>query len=130
MITEDEIQERIEASIQIKQALIAQTSLLKALAELWTQAIRDGHKLVFFGNGGSAADAQHLACELAGRFYLERKAIPALSLTVNTSSITAMALGPELAAVPSSVMIPGCSRRARRIKQNVLRTHLAQSASS
>ncbi|MFN8548576.1 MAG: SIS domain-containing protein [Candidatus Eisenbacteria bacterium] len=47
--------------------------------------------MLFFGNGGSAADAQHWACELSGRFYLERKPVPAQALTVNSSNLTAIA---------------------------------------
>ncbi len=54
-------------------------------------ALQTGHKLLFFGNGGSAADAQHLAAELVGRFSLHRPALPALALTVNTSTLTAVA---------------------------------------
>ena len=54
-------------------------------------ALQDGHKLLFFGNGGSAADAQHLAAELVGRFSRRRRALPALALTVNTSTLTAVA---------------------------------------
>ncbi len=53
--------------------------------------IRTGGKLVIFGNGGSAADAQHIAAELVGRFELERKPLPALALHTNTSSLTAIA---------------------------------------
>ncbi len=90
MITVQEIEARIQESIRLKQWLISQAPLLKRLAEVWTQAIRDGHKVIFFGNGGSAADAQHMVCELAGRFYLERKPVAALSLAVNTSSLTAI----------------------------------------
>jgi D-sedoheptulose 7-phosphate isomerase len=55
-----------------------------------TTAIGNGHKVLFFGNGGSAADAQHLAAEFVGRFRRERRAWPALALTVNTSVLTAI----------------------------------------
>jgi len=54
-------------------------------------AYRAGGKVVLCGNGGSAADAQHIAAELVGRFLLERRALPALALTTNTSSLTAIA---------------------------------------
>lgn len=54
-------------------------------------ALRAGGKVLFFGNGGSAADAQHLAAELVGRFAIERAPLPAVALTVNTSSLTAIA---------------------------------------
>jgi len=56
-----------------------------------TDCIKSGGKIILFGNGGSAADAQHLAAEFVGRFKLERKAIPAMALSTNTSSITAIA---------------------------------------
>jgi D-sedoheptulose 7-phosphate isomerase len=60
-------------------------------AELLLSALQEGNKLLLCGNGGSAADAQHIAAELVGRFYLERRAINAEKLTVNTSSLTAIA---------------------------------------
>jgi D-sedoheptulose 7-phosphate isomerase len=53
-------------------------------------ALKNGNKILFFGNGGSAADAQHLAAELIGRFLKERNAIPAIALTTDTSIITAI----------------------------------------
>ena len=53
-------------------------------------AIATGHKLVTFGNGGSAADAQHMAAELSGRFMNKRKSLPAIALTTNTSTLTAI----------------------------------------
>ena len=54
------------------------------------QAIQDGNKLVLFGNGGSAADAQHMAAEFTGRFLKERKSFPAIALTTDSSAITAI----------------------------------------
>ena len=90
MISPDEILARIEESIRVKRALAAQTKPLEAIAAAWLAAFRAGGKVIFFGNGGSAADAQHLECELAGRFYLDRRPLPALSLTVNSSSLTAI----------------------------------------
>ena len=54
-------------------------------------ALSSGHKVLVFGNGGSASDAQHFAAELVGRFQLERRALPALALTTDTSVITALA---------------------------------------
>lgn len=91
MITPEEIRVRVEESIRIQRALVEQVDLLDRIAVLWTEAIRAGHKVIFFGNGGSAADAQHLECELAGRFYQDREPLAALSLTVNSSSLTAIA---------------------------------------
>ncbi len=58
---------------------------------LMVDCVRSGGKVILFGNGGSASDAQHLAGELVGRFRMERNAFPALSLTTNTSIITAVA---------------------------------------
>ena len=59
-------------------------------AELAITALQSGGALYFCGNGGSAADAQHLACELAGRFFVDRPALGALALSTNTSSLTAI----------------------------------------
>src|SRR5450830_1352314 len=56
-----------------------------------TQAIRAGHKVMFCGNGGSAADSQHLAAELMGRYLKDRRPLPAIALTVDTSALTAIA---------------------------------------
>lgn len=82
---------RIDASIQVHEALKGKVDLLRGLASIWVQALARGNQILFFGNGGSAADAQHWACELSGRFYLERKPIAAQALTVNTSAMTAIA---------------------------------------
>ncbi|MCD1636965.1 D-sedoheptulose 7-phosphate isomerase [Martelella mediterranea] len=59
-------------------------------SELCVSALRNGGKIIFCGNGGSAADAQHLAAELMGRFLIDREPLPALSLTVDTSALTAI----------------------------------------
>ena len=90
MIAVEEIRRRIEESIRVKSSLLGQAELIKKMAEVWSDALRQGNKVIFFGNGGSAADAQHLECELSGRFYLDRRPLAALSLTVNTSSLTAI----------------------------------------
>jgi len=63
---------------------------IAAAAALMIAALRGGSKLLAFGNGGSAADAQHLAAELAGRYERERPALPALALTANSSDLTAI----------------------------------------
>ncbi len=57
---------------------------------LCTETIRDGKRIFFFGNGGSAADAQHLAAELSGRYRKERRGLPGIALTTDTSAITAI----------------------------------------
>jgi D-sedoheptulose 7-phosphate isomerase len=90
MITSGEIRARIEESIRVKTSLLGQAETMGRIAQSWIDAIRAGNQVIFFGNGGSAADAQHMVCELAGRFYLERKPVAAVSLTVNTSSLTAI----------------------------------------
>ncbi len=56
-----------------------------------SEAVVDGKKLILFGNGGSAADAQHIAAEITGRYKSERKALPAIALTTDTSALTAIA---------------------------------------
>jgi D-sedoheptulose 7-phosphate isomerase len=87
------VRARIEESISVKQLLLQDARLRETIAEAGlrlTHALRHGHKVFFFGNGGSAADAQHLAAELVGRFEADRRALPAMALTVNTSCLTAI----------------------------------------
>jgi D-sedoheptulose 7-phosphate isomerase len=62
-----------------------------AIVAAMALAFREGHKVLWFGNGGSAADAQHLAAEFSGRFLRERKGLPSEALTVNSSAVTAIA---------------------------------------
>jgi D-sedoheptulose 7-phosphate isomerase len=64
---------------------------IEKACELMTTTLKTGNKVLFAGNGGSAADAQHLAAELTGRFVKERKAFPGIALTVDTSALTAIA---------------------------------------
>jgi len=88
------IKKRIEESIRVKQALLTNDILLKTIgevAELITQTYRNNGKVYFCGNGGSAADAQHLAAELSGRFYFDRPPLNAEACHVNTSFLTAVA---------------------------------------
>lgn len=63
---------------------------LKAIADAITDALKSGHKLLIAGNGGSAADAQHIAAELVGRYKSERSPLPAIALTTDTSALTAI----------------------------------------
>lgn len=84
------INQRIEDSIAVKQQLLSYTGICAQVAEKLIRAFKRGKKVLLFGNGGSAADAQHIAAEFVGRFYLDRPALPALALTVNTSSLTAI----------------------------------------
>ena len=84
----------IEASISVKSQLLKDDTLLKTMqdcVETIVKAFRSGNKVLFCGNGGSAADAQHLAAEFSGRFYTDRDALPAEALHVNTSYLTAVA---------------------------------------
>ncbi len=90
MITNREIEDRVDEAVRVQASLRDKADLLARMAGLWIAALREGRKVIFFGNGGSAADAQHLVCELAGRFYMDRRPLPALALTVNTSSLTAI----------------------------------------
>lgn len=87
------VRHAIAASIATKQLMLENDELVSMIAkvgELLATALRRGSKAFFFGNGGSAADAQHIAAELVGRFAFERPALPALALSVNSSCVTAI----------------------------------------
>jgi len=84
------IESRIQEAIGIQRKLLSETETISNIARLLIEAYRNGKKVVLFGNGGSAADAQHIAAELLGRFYLERKPLPVEALSVNTSLLTAI----------------------------------------
>ena len=82
---------RLKESARLKVAVAAShRTQFARCAGLVIDAIRRGHTLFFFGNGGSAADAQHLACEFVGRFLRERRALPAVALTTDTSAMTSI----------------------------------------
>lgn len=90
-----EIQKHIHKTIQesvyvIKNSIQLIPEINKAIIAI-TRCIKNGNKIIIFGNGGSAADAQHIAAELVGRFKMERKSYPAISLTTDTSIITSIA---------------------------------------
>jgi len=90
----EQIKQIISESIAVKQQLLNDKAMIKRLNEvtnLIVEAFHRGKKVLFCGNGGSAADAQHLAAEFSGRFYLDRDALPAEALHVNTSYLTAIA---------------------------------------
>lgn len=90
---EHRVRNAIEASIATKQSLLKNAELVATIAkvsELLAGALRRRNKVLLFGNGGSAADAQHIAAELVGRFAFERRALPALALSVNSSCVTAI----------------------------------------
>ena len=89
----EKIRNLIQASIDTKTKVLGNSELLDRIsnaAKLITAAFRNGNRVYFCGNGGSAADAQHLAAEFSGRFYTDRKALPAEALHCNTSYLTAV----------------------------------------
>lgn len=88
------IQDRIKNSISLKQELLSDSALLNTLEQLINLIVstyKNKNKVYFCGNGGSAADAQHLAAEFSGRFYFDRAPLYAEALHVNTSYVTAVA---------------------------------------
>ena len=90
----EKIKSIIAESIYVKEQLLNDEALQQKISEAVdavTDAFQNGKKVLFCGNGGSAADAQHLAAEFSGRFYIDRKALPAEALHCNTSYITAVA---------------------------------------
>lgn len=90
----NKIKKLIQESIDVKQQLLQNETILQTLetvVNVITDAFNAGNKVLFCGNGGSAADAQHLAAEFSGRFYKNRKALPAEALHCNTSYLTAVA---------------------------------------
>lgn len=87
----DVITGRINETIQVLELLKSQQELIEHAANLIINSLKAGKKLLICGNGGSAADAQHLAAELIGKFYrIDRPALPVIALNVNTSIITAI----------------------------------------
>ncbi len=89
----EKIKQCIEASIAVKQQLLEDEGLLQTIQDVTLTIVRcleRGGRLYFCGNGGSAADAQHLAAEFTGRFYKDRKALPAEALHTNTSYLTSV----------------------------------------
>ena len=89
-----QIKNIIQASIDTKLLILQDAILMKTIedvVEAVTTCFKNGNKVLFCGNGGSAADAQHLAAEFSGRFYKDRDALPAEALHCNTSYITAVA---------------------------------------
>ena len=90
----DTIIRSIEASIATKQQILANPALLETVgqvADVMSDALRNGKRVLWCGNGGSAADAQHLAAELSGRFYYDRPPLNSEALHCNTSYLTAVA---------------------------------------
>ena len=91
-MTADVLRGNLERSLELHHRFLGEClPALTAAADALVSAYRAGHKALFFGNGGSAADAQHLAAELVGRYLHHRLPLPALALTVNSSSVTSIA---------------------------------------
>ena len=87
------IKESIEQSIELKSKILSDNNLIQSIEDavnVIVESLRNGGKIHFCGNGGSAADAQHLASELSGRFYLDRQPLNAEALHCNTSYLTAV----------------------------------------
>lgn len=90
----DKIKKIIQSSISVKQQVLQNEELIDTIekvVDVIVTAFQNGKRVYFCGNGGSAADAQHLAAEFSGRFYIDRKALPAEALHCNTSYLTAVA---------------------------------------
>lgn len=90
----DKIKSIISSSIQTKTQILNDDAFIKKIGDavdIIVNAFEKGNKVLFCGNGGSAADAQHLAAEFSGRFYLDRKALPSEALHCNASYLTAVA---------------------------------------
>lgn len=88
------IKQSITQAIELKQQILADSKLIQTIndiIDICSNALCEGNKVLFCGNGGSAADAQHLAAELSGRFYFDREPLDAEALHVNTSYLTAVA---------------------------------------
>ena len=89
---EQAIRDAIQESIEVKTKLLRQhVAIIAHLSETLISALRAGKKMVLFGNGGSAADAQHVAAELVNRFQIDRDALAAIALTTDTSILTSAA---------------------------------------
>lgn len=90
----EKIKNIVSASITVKQSILADEHLLGTVQQIALDMVKTlqlGGRIYFCGNGGSAADAQHLAAEFSGRFYTDRQALPAEALHCNTSYLTAVA---------------------------------------
>lgn len=87
------VTELMRASIATQQSMLSSSELVATIAkvsEILVASLQQGNKVMLFGNGGSAADAQHIAAELVGRFAFDRPALPALAFSVNSSCVTAI----------------------------------------
>ena len=109
----EKIRSLIEASIETKRQVLDNESLLQTVSSIvdeCVKAFRNGNRIYFCGNGGSAADAQHLAAEFSGRYYLDRKALPSEALHCNTSYLTAVANDYSYDVIYSRIVEGICQR--------------------
>ncbi|MFJ2989758.1 SIS domain-containing protein [Collimonas sp. NPDC087041] len=83
--------ESLKQHVELFQKIVAMETLVDAAAAICANSIKNGNKIIFCGNGGSAADSQHISAELVGRLVDDRPALPALSLTTDTSALTCIA---------------------------------------
>jgi D-sedoheptulose 7-phosphate isomerase len=93
-IVMEKIKDIIQSSIDVKQHVLENDELvatIQKIVDVIVKSLKNGNRIYFCGNGGSAADAQHLAAEFSGRFYTDRRALPAEALHCNTSYLTAVA---------------------------------------
>ncbi len=91
--TEQLVLQRMEESMEVNRSLLKNAHFVTLVSDVglaMTQSLRNGGTVFFFGNGGSAADSQHLAAELAGRYLIERRALRGVALSTNTSCLTAI----------------------------------------
>jgi D-sedoheptulose 7-phosphate isomerase len=108
-----QIENIIQASIDVKHQLLSEPFILttiESVVDEMVHSLQNGGKVLFCGNGGSAADAQHIAAELSGRFYTDRKPLYAEALHVNTSYLTAVANDYSYDVIYSR-MIEGCGKK-------------------
>ena len=84
------VKETLKESAKVKERLLDQSDTIVKIAEWILDTINGGGKILFCGNGGSASDSQHIACELVGKLSRERKGLPAIALTTDTSILTAV----------------------------------------
>ena len=91
-VKDDVIEKSLKQHIEIFQTILSsEINIIQQCAEMILETLKKGNKILICGNGGSAADAQHIAAEFVGRYETERKALPAIALTTDTSALTALA---------------------------------------
>ncbi|MGL6266702.1 MAG: D-sedoheptulose-7-phosphate isomerase, partial [Chitinophagaceae bacterium] len=110
---QERFRENIRSSIKVKEQILEDATMLSRLENavgIIVDAFKNGNRIWFCGNGGSAADAQHLAAEFSGRFYTDRMALPAEALHCNTSYLTAVANDYSYEVIYSRLVQGICSK--------------------